>query len=101
MEPETTSQPSQSLSLVQEEQFQLQSIIEELENVYSDYVSDMELLWAQFKAATEEACQSKVSELHRDLATLQDCQAQMHTLDEQMGHVNQYVASMSQHFQRK
>jgi len=98
MDPASTSQPSQSVNLIEEEQFKLQGYIEELETVYSDFVSESEQLWAQFKVSTEEACQGRVAELHRDLAALQDCRVQTCAVEEQFESVYQQVAGMSQQF---
>lgn len=101
MDQTSTSQPSQSANLVEAEQLQLQAIIEELETVYSDYISESELLWAQFKSATEEACHGRVAQLHRDLAALQEGRAQTCALEEQFDSAYQQVAGMSQQFQLK
>jgi hypothetical protein len=101
MEPAPTSQLSQPPNLVEDEFLQLQSIVEELETVYSDYVSGAELLWAQFKAATEEECQVRVAELRKDISDLQECKASVHSTEEQFDFACQYVTSMSQYLQRK
>lgn len=101
MDTSSCSQESQCPNLIEEEQLLLQSIIERLETVYSDFVSESEALWSGQKQATEEACQSVVSDTQRDLETLQEARAQGRVFDQQFEFAIQYVTNIGAQFGRK
>lgn len=95
MDSRYCSQNSVSQDLISEEKNQLDSMFEELESTYTDFISELDNLWEETKDKIQTACKEMLTGQQAQLERLQEAKAQSQNIASQLQRTQEFFQHVS------